>query len=96
MGQMQSIEWNSTNNLTIQGYLCLPAQTNGPVPSILNCYGAPVYTFRNKWQLAYPILPLLVSRGYVVLSVNPRGSSGRGQKFASKVLGDMAGKDART
>jgi dipeptidyl aminopeptidase/acylaminoacyl peptidase len=95
MGQMQSIEWSSDDDLAIQGYLCLPSRTNGPVPLILNVHGAPVYTFRNKWQLAYPLLPLLVSRGYAVLNVNPRGSSGRGQEFASKVLGDMGGKDAR-
>jgi dipeptidyl aminopeptidase/acylaminoacyl peptidase len=95
MGQMRSVEWSSADGLAIQGYLCLPPRTNGPVPLILNVHGAPVYTFRNKWQLAYPILPLLVSRGYAVLNVNPRGSSGRGQEFASKVLGDMGGKDAR-
>lgn len=38
-------------------------------------------------------IPLLVSRGYAVLNPNPRGSSGRGQDFASLVVGDMGGAD---
>jgi dipeptidyl aminopeptidase/acylaminoacyl peptidase len=40
---------------------------------------------RSSW------VPLLVSRGYLVLSPNPRGSSGRGQDFAAMVVGDMGG-----
>jgi len=35
-----------------------------------------------------------VSRGYAVLEPNPRGSSGRGRKFAEMVVGDMGGADA--
>lgn len=38
-------------------------------------------------------MPLLVAAGYAVLSLNPRGSSGRGQAFAELVRGDMGGAD---
>ena len=37
---------------------------------------------------------LLLRRGFALFLPNPRGSSGRGQAFARKVLGDMGGADA--
>jgi dipeptidyl aminopeptidase/acylaminoacyl peptidase len=36
---------------------------------------------------------MLVRRGYAVFFPNPRGSTGRGQEFARRVLGDMGGAD---
>lgn len=95
MGEMKSISWKSTDGLEIQGYLCLRSGPREQRPFILNVHGGPVWTFRNKWQLASPIIPFLVSRGYAVLSANPRGSTGRGQEFCSKVLGDLGGGDAQ-
>ncbi|KAI9740040.1 MAG: hypothetical protein M1818_004791 [Claussenomyces sp. TS43310] len=99
MGNMQSVSWQSTDGVEVQGYLCLPLEQSQPPqrppPLILNVHGGPVYTFRNKWQLNYPIIPLLASQGYAVLSANPRGSTGRGQDFCEKVLGDLGGGDAQ-
>jgi dipeptidyl aminopeptidase/acylaminoacyl peptidase len=40
-------------------------------------------------------VPLLVSRGYAVLYPNPRGSTGKGQRFMRAVAGDMGGADAQ-
>jgi dipeptidyl aminopeptidase/acylaminoacyl peptidase len=36
---------------------------------------------------------MLLKRGYAVFLPNPRGSTGRGQKFVLPVLGDMGGAD---
>lgn len=36
---------------------------------------------------------MLLKRGYAVFLPNPRGSAGRGQDFARKVVGDMVGAD---
>ncbi len=38
--------------------------------------------------------PVLASQGWAILLPNPRGSAGRGQSFASAVIGDMGGADA--
>jgi dipeptidyl aminopeptidase/acylaminoacyl peptidase len=36
---------------------------------------------------------LLLARGYAVFHPNPRGSSGRGQDYIRRVVGDMGGSD---
>lgn len=95
LGTMQSVNWTSPDGLEIQGYLTLPpASHKPPCPLILNSHGGPVWTFRNTWAMSSPLIPLLVSRGYAVLSANPRGSTGRGPAFMDKVIGDMGGMDA--
>ncbi|KAH8649992.1 Alpha/Beta hydrolase protein [Xylariales sp. PMI_506] len=96
VGSMQSVTWNAPDGLEIQGYLALPASHHRPpYPLILNSHGGPVWTFRNTWSLSSPLISLLVSHGYAVLSANPRGSTGKGAEFTAKVLGDMGGMDAK-
>ncbi len=55
-------------------------------------HGGPVWAYQNVFPRA--LIPLLVSRGYAVFQPNPRGSGGRGRKFAEMVVGDMGGADA--
>lgn len=96
LGPMQSTTWTAPDGLQIQGYLTLPTSHHKPpYPLVLNSHGGPVWTFRNTWGMSSPLVPLLVSQGYAVLSANPRGSTGQGPKFAAKVLGDMGGADAQ-
>ena len=38
---------------------------------------------------------MLAAQGYVVLAVNPRGSSGRGEKFSTAIWADWGQKDAQ-
>lgn len=93
LGPVEEVKWTAPDGLEIEGVLVLPKTGSKPYPLVLNVHGGPVWCWRNKWQIAGPIFPLLVSRGYAVLSPNPRGSSGRGQEFAERVLGDMGGLD---
>lgn len=56
----------------------------------------PVYsnTVRNRWGGRYGLLQqLLVSRGYIVVQVDVRGSTGYGREFREQFLGDFAGRD---
>lgn len=61
---------------------------------MLNIHGGPIWSFADCWSMNYAWVPLLVARGYAVLNPNPRGSSGRGQEFAGRVVHDMGGADA--
>lgn len=92
-GSVEEVTWRAPDGLEIQALLCKPDKP-GPHPLVVNVHGGPVWAYRNKWQLYYPWVPLLVSRGFAVVHVNPRGSSGRGQEFAEAVYGDMGGADA--
>lgn len=92
LGAVIERSWKSSDGLEIQGYLYLPARGQPPYPLILSCHGGPVWAFRNRWP-GNLYLAFLVSQGYAVLTVNQRGSSGRGQEFAKLALGDPGGQE---
>ncbi len=94
---MQSLELKSRDGMTLVSYLSLPpgSDTNGdgrpenPVPLVLNVHGGPWardgYGFDNEHQW-------LANRGYAVLSVNYRGSTGFGKAFVNASNKEWAGK----
>lgn len=56
----------------------------------------PVYsnTVRNRWGGRYRLIQqLLIERGYIVVQVDVRGSTGYGRAFREAFLGDFAGID---
>lgn len=86
----------SRDNLPLVSYLTLPndvridaAKAKHPIPLILNVHGGPAarddwgYDSEHQW---------LANRGYAVLSVNYRGSTGFGKLFANAGNGEWAGK----
>ncbi|NMW30792.1 S9 family peptidase [Altererythrobacter sp. RZ02] len=89
---MQGLELTSRDGLTLPSYLTLPpgSDTTGdgvpekPVPMVLLVHGGPWardnygYNSYHQW---------LANRGYAVLSVNFRGSTGFGKEFIS--AGDL-------
>jgi dipeptidyl aminopeptidase/acylaminoacyl peptidase len=91
-GRAETVTWTAPDGLEIEGILCRPAG-DGPFPLVVNIHGGPISAFRNAWGMRSYWVPLLVSRGYAVLNPNPRGSTGRGQDFAARVVGDMGGAD---
>ena len=86
------LSWTASDGLEIEGLLTLP-HGDGPFPLILHVHGGPVSAFADSWPGTFAAL--LLARGYALLQPNPRGSWGRGQAFASHVVGDMGGADAR-
>jgi len=59
-------------------------------PTLLWLHGGPVSQYANSFTTAWQIF---ASSGYVVLGVNPRGSSGRGEAFATAIYADWGNKD---
>jgi acetyl esterase/lipase len=83
LAPMQSIEGRSRDGLRLPCYLTLPADESGnrprhPLPMILMVHGGPwgrdVYGYNRQHQW-------LANRGYAVISVNYRGSTGFGKSF---------------
>jgi len=89
----KAIRWRAGDGLEIQGYLALPPGIPRP-PLVLYVHGGPSHLFRNSWSFDNAFAALLVASGYAVLCPNPRGSSGRGVDFASRVMRDWGGADA--
>jgi dipeptidyl aminopeptidase/acylaminoacyl peptidase len=79
LAKMRPISFTARDGLTIHGYLTLPvgvAPQN--LPMVLNVHGGP--WARDIWGLD-PETQWLANRGYAVLQVNFRGSTGYGKKF---------------
>lgn len=78
MAEMKPIQYVSRDGITINGYLTLPRGKSQQLPVIINPHGGPWH--RDSWGFN-PEVQLLASRGYAVLQMNFRGSTGYGRKF---------------
>jgi dipeptidyl aminopeptidase/acylaminoacyl peptidase len=84
--KMTPVEIKARDGLLLVSYLSLPAKAdpdgdgkpNSAVPMVLFVHGGP--WARDTWGY-HPIHQMLANRGYAVLSVNYRGSTGFGKKF---------------
>jgi dipeptidyl aminopeptidase/acylaminoacyl peptidase len=85
LAPMQAVEGKSRDGLTLVSYLTLPAIIEGdrptqPLPMVLVVHGGPwardIFGYRGDHQW-------LADRGYAVLSVNYRGSTGLGKAFVA-------------
>ncbi len=93
MATVERVNWQAPDGLDLQGWLLRPDGT-GPHPLIMKIHGGPVWHWRPTWLgRGGASIFMLVRRGYAVFFPNPRGSTGRGQAFARRVLGDMGGAD---
>ncbi len=82
MAKMIPISYTSRDGLKIEGYLTLPVgndiNTAKNLPVIINPHGGP--WARDSWGFN-PEIQFLANRGYAVLQMNFRGSTGFGKKF---------------
>lgn len=79
MAEMKPIEYTSRDGLKIMGYLYLPKDLEPKnLPVIVNPHGGP--WARDTWGFR-PEAQFLANRGYAVLKMNFRGSTGFGKKF---------------
>jgi dipeptidyl aminopeptidase/acylaminoacyl peptidase len=78
MAEIKSFEFEARDGLLLQGYLTLPPGSDGKnLPTIVHPHGGP--WARDGWGYN-PAIQFLASRGYAVLQVNFRGSTGFGME----------------
>ena len=79
LAPMKPIEYKSRDGLTIHGYLTLPLGREAKnLPAVVIPHGGP--WARDTWGYD-PEVQFLANRGYAVLQMNFRGSTGYGRKF---------------
>ena len=96
-GKTEVIHWKGTDGLDIEGLLTYPVgyQKGKRVPFLLNIHGGPMLSFQKTFianNYFYPIAAL-ASKGFAILSPNPRGSAGYGWLFRAAIAKDFGGKD---
>jgi dipeptidyl aminopeptidase/acylaminoacyl peptidase len=90
----QDVSFKSFDGTEIQGWLMKPVgwREDRKYPLILSIHGGP--HGMSGWAFN-PNFQVYAARGYAVLYMNPRGSSGYGQKFADGTLNEWGGGDYR-
>jgi dipeptidyl aminopeptidase/acylaminoacyl peptidase len=82
MATVRPIQYESRDGLQINGYLTLPKgldiKSAKNLPVVINPHGGP--WARDGWGFN-PEIQFLANRGYAVLQMNFRGSTGYGRKF---------------
>ena len=89
LSSMQPVEILMQDGTLCMSYLSLPQHQNGPYPLVMLVHGGP--NSRDYWGFN-PYHQWLTSRGYAVLSVNYRASTGFGRKHSESGNGEWAGK----
>ncbi|MBA2524374.1 MAG: S9 family peptidase [Pyrinomonadaceae bacterium] len=98
LGKTEVIKWKSSDGLEVEGLLTYPVDypAGKRVPLLLIIHGGPAGVFTQSFLAGsrgvYPTAAFS-ARGYAMLRVNPRGSSGYGQKFRFANIKDWGGGD---
>ncbi|MFT3885134.1 MAG: S9 family peptidase [Flavobacteriales bacterium] len=79
LAEMKPISYKTSDGLTVHGYLTLPkGRAEKDLPMVLVVHGGP--WARDSWGFD-PEAQLLANRGYAVLQLNYRGSTGYGRTY---------------
>ena len=92
LGTLDEINVKSKDGTPISGFIMKPPQYEPGTryPTLLWIHGGPVSQYANAFDRSWQIL---AAHGYVIVAVNPRGSSGRGEAFATAIWADWGNKD---
>jgi dipeptidyl aminopeptidase/acylaminoacyl peptidase len=90
LSDMTPVFFTARDGLTVHGYLHLPIGSKGKdLPLVLNVHGGPWH--RDTWGYE-PEGQWLANRGYAVLQINFRGSTGYGKEFLNAGNKEWGGK----
>ncbi|KAF8574917.1 alpha/beta-hydrolase [Ramaria rubella] len=95
LGPVETFEWTGEDGVSLEGMAWFPqgvdpSHLKTPLPTILQVHGGPYDRNTSELKISsffWP--PILAEQGYLVLTPNYRGSSGRGHKFARAVRHSM-------
>ena len=92
LARVNNVQFPSRDGTEIEGFIYLPPgfQDGLQYPTLLRIHGGPVSQFSHSFNFE---AQLFAANGYVVVTVNPRGSSGYGQEFSKAIWADWGNKD---
>jgi dipeptidyl aminopeptidase/acylaminoacyl peptidase len=94
LGRTEDIEFKNKDGLTVGALLTKPAgfDASKKYPLLLRIHGGPNAQDQHLFQFERE---LFAAHGYVVLQVNYRGSSGRGQAWKKAIFADWGNKEVQ-
>ena len=92
LGAVEELWLKSPDGLDVQAWLVKPPQyvAGRKYPLLLEIHGGPYENYGARFA---PEIQLYASAGYIVLYVNPRGSTSYGQAFADRIQHDYPSGD---
>jgi dipeptidyl aminopeptidase/acylaminoacyl peptidase len=93
LSKMESFWFAGANATEVQGFLIRPPNFDPAkkYPLKFLIHGGPQGAWGDAWSYRWNP-ELFAANGYVVVMINPRGSTGYGQKFVDEVSGDWGGR----
>jgi dipeptidyl aminopeptidase/acylaminoacyl peptidase len=90
----EHFSFSSFDGQTVEGWIIRPYGFNpgSKYPMILDVHGGPHFQYGYDLRATVK-LQRFAGAGYVVVFMNPRGSTDNGQKFSDLVVGDVMGGD---
>lgn len=93
MQPLEPFEFKASDEVEIQGFLVRPpgfdASKKYPLKFLI--HGGPEGAWGDDWSYRWNP-ELFAADGYIVVMINPRGSTGYGQKFTEGVIGQWGGR----
>lgn len=90
LAKMRPFSYNAADGLLLHGYLTLPPVKNQKkLPTVVLVHGGPYA--RDEWGY-HATVQWLANRGYAVIQVNYRGSTGYGKKYLQASFRERGGK----
>ncbi|MCK5650286.1 MAG: S9 family peptidase [Gemmatimonadetes bacterium] len=92
LGEVRNVQFPSLDGTEIEGFIHFPPgfQEGMRYPTILRIHGGPVSQYSHSFNFE---AHLFAANGYLVVTTNPRGSSGYGQAFSHALWADWGNKD---
>ena len=92
LGEVENIHFKSKDGTEVEGFVTKPPDfvAGRRYPTILWIHGGPVSQYSTRFNAQWHVF---AGAGYVVVSANPRGSSGYGEAFSHAIWADWGNKD---
>lgn len=92
LAEVENVHFKSKDGTEVEGFIYKPVGFNESFqyPTLLRIHGGPVSQYEARFNFE---AQLFAANGYLVVTVNPRGSSGYGQKFSMGIYRDWGNKD---
>ncbi|WP_240911190.1 S9 family peptidase [Paludisphaera soli] len=93
LAPMESFTFKGAEGDDVQGWLMKPPgfDPNKKYPVLFLIHGGPQGAWHDEWHGRWNY-PLFAAPGYALVAINPRGSTGFGQKFTDQISLDWTGK----
>jgi len=92
MNPAEDFEYTGALKAKIHGFIVKPPQfdRNRKYPMIMLIHGGPQGAWLDAWSYRWNP-QIWTARGYVIVAINPHGSTGYGQAFTEQISGDWGG-----